>query len=347
MFCKKCGKEIKDGMLFCTNCGAKVAMPKEKINEPAPMQQEKPKVKEPVPTVQKPVTQKPQILAIVIGVLAFIVVVLVCVMFLGKSDKKEDEAPQGYEEAMADVEDEPEEPEPVEEPVQEESVAEPEEPVSQYFLPESDSRYLTMEELDGFTAADCRIARNELYARHGRRFDDENLQAHFDSCEWYQGTIAPSDFDESVLNEYELANRDLIVQYESVLEARGLKGTTTYVTYDPQIVTFEISNGILTVVADDGSKFGWGSERTGNFSISYPIAEDCKWDTGYFISESEFISQGTTDYEDVKSYIERVQAGYMEGIEELQSGEHGIDSPMGIYIEVTDGIVVKVYTLFS
>ena len=131
-----------------------------------------------------------------------------------------------------------------------------------------------------------------------------------------------------------------------MLEARGLKGTTTYVTYDPQIVTFEISNGILTVVADDGSRFGWGSERTGDFSISYPIAEDCKWDTGYFISESEFISQGTTDYEDVKSYIERVQAGYMEGIEELQSGEHEINSPMGIYIELTDGIVVKVYTLF-
>lgn len=373
MFCKKCGKQIKDGMLFCSSCGTKVTMPQAKVNNapqekatvPTPIQREEPKEKEPMPTVQKPrekepapiaqksVTQKPQILTIVIGVLVVVIVILVCVMFFGKSDKKEDEASQGYEEAMADVEDEPkevplpvEEPAPVEEPVQEEPVAEPEEPASQYFLPESDSRYMTMQELEGFTAADCRLARNELYARHGRRFDDENLQAHFDSCEWYQGTIAPSDFDESVLNEYELANRDLIVQYESVLEARGLKGTTTYVTYDPQIVTFEISNGILTVVADDGSRFGWGSVRTSEFSISYPIAEDCKWEDGYFVSESDFMSYGTTDYETVKSYIERVQAGYMEGIEELQSGEHEINSPMGIYIELTDGIVVKVYTLF-
>ena len=23
MYCKNCGKEIKDGSLFCTNCGAK------------------------------------------------------------------------------------------------------------------------------------------------------------------------------------------------------------------------------------------------------------------------------------------------------------------------------------
>ena len=32
MFCKKCGKQIRDGMLFCTNCGAKVTMPQAKVN---------------------------------------------------------------------------------------------------------------------------------------------------------------------------------------------------------------------------------------------------------------------------------------------------------------------------
>ena len=40
------------------------------------------------------------------------------------------------------------------------------------------------------------------------------MQAYFDACDWYQGTIEPEDFDESVLNDYEKANRDLIVQYE-------------------------------------------------------------------------------------------------------------------------------------
>lgn len=61
---------------------------------------------------------------------------------------------------------------------------------------------------------ESRIARNELYARHGRRFDDEELQGYFDSCDWYEGTIVPADFDDSVLNEYEVANRDLIVMFE-------------------------------------------------------------------------------------------------------------------------------------
>lgn len=43
---------------------------------------------------------------------------------------------------------------------------------------------------------------------------DESLRTYFESLEWYQGTVLPEDFDESVFNEYEFANRDLIVEYE-------------------------------------------------------------------------------------------------------------------------------------
>ena len=85
---------------------------------------------------------------------------------------------------------------------------------NEYILPGSDSRYYTMDELMGLTAEECRLARNELFARHGRRFQDETLQAYFDSLSWYNGTIDPEDFDESIFNDYEVANRDLIVQYE-------------------------------------------------------------------------------------------------------------------------------------
>lgn len=83
-----------------------------------------------------------------------------------------------------------------------------------YLLPGIDSSYITMEDLNGFSAEECRIARNEIYARHGRKFNDEELQAYFDSKDWYHGTIEPDDFKEEMLNEYELANRDTIVEYE-------------------------------------------------------------------------------------------------------------------------------------
>lgn len=83
-----------------------------------------------------------------------------------------------------------------------------------YVLPGSDMRYVSKEELKDFTAEQCRLARNELYARHGRIFDDEFLQTYFSSKDWYSPSIATADFKESMLNEYEIANRDLIVEYE-------------------------------------------------------------------------------------------------------------------------------------
>lgn len=74
--------------------------------------------------------------------------------------------------------------------------------------------------MEGFTAEQCRLARNELYARHGRLFDDEELQNYFNSCSWYQGSVSAEDFDESMLSEIEMANRDLIVEYEEEMGYR-------------------------------------------------------------------------------------------------------------------------------
>lgn len=85
---------------------------------------------------------------------------------------------------------------------------------SEYVLPDSDSRYLTYEDLDKLSVEECRLARNELFARHGRRFNDDALQAYFNSCSWYVGTVDPDDFNEKLFNKYELFNRDIIVQYE-------------------------------------------------------------------------------------------------------------------------------------
>lgn len=88
-------------------------------------------------------------------------------------------------------------------------------PVSYYVIPDSDSRYLTVADLVGLTADELRIARNEIYARHGRLFSDASLQAYFDRQPWYNGTIAPGDFAQSMLNDYEVKNAALILDYEN------------------------------------------------------------------------------------------------------------------------------------
>ena len=83
-----------------------------------------------------------------------------------------------------------------------------------YILAGSDMRYVSKSELKDFTADQCKLARNEIYARHGRIFDDDFLRKYFSSKDWYSPSIVAADFKESMLNEYEIANRDLIVEYE-------------------------------------------------------------------------------------------------------------------------------------
>ncbi|MCD8364630.1 MAG: YARHG domain-containing protein [Clostridiales bacterium] len=108
------------------------------------------------------------------------------------------------------------------EAVAEETVEEADsaEETAKYIIADSDSRYLTTEDLEGLTAEELRIARNEIYARHGRMFDDEALQEYFNSKEWYTGTIAPEDFTESMLNDYERENAYTISAYETEMGYR-------------------------------------------------------------------------------------------------------------------------------
>ena len=85
----------------------------------------------------------------------------------------------------------------------------------EYILPDSDSRAYTYEELSGLSAQEIRLAKNELYARHGWIFKSADLQDYFNSKSWYHGTVEPDDFDDTaVFNKYELANRDFIIEYE-------------------------------------------------------------------------------------------------------------------------------------
>ena len=83
-----------------------------------------------------------------------------------------------------------------------------------FILIDSDSRYLTVIDLLGLSDSKACLARNEIFAWHGRLFDVDWIQTYFDSCSWYSGYIEPDDFDQSVLNDFELENIKTIIAYE-------------------------------------------------------------------------------------------------------------------------------------
>lgn len=84
-----------------------------------------------------------------------------------------------------------------------------------YVFEDSATRVLKNSELAECDAEMLRLGRNEIYARHGRRFLDTEIQSYFDNMPWYEGTIEPEDFSESVLNKYEKKNLKKIKSYEN------------------------------------------------------------------------------------------------------------------------------------
>lgn len=88
-------------------------------------------------------------------------------------------------------------------------------PAASYLLPESASRYLTEADLKDLSHEELSLARNEIYARHGRIFKIQAIAAYFNTKTWYRGTVSAADFDYSVFNAYEEANISFISEYET------------------------------------------------------------------------------------------------------------------------------------
>ena len=99
------------------------------------------------------------------------------------------------------VQAEPEKSQPVESPAPAPAPAS-----SAYVLPESASRVYGYGELDSLSTYNLYLARNEIYARHGRGFVRQDLQEYFGSQGWYRETISPSDFSNDMLSGVEQEN---------------------------------------------------------------------------------------------------------------------------------------------
>lgn len=165
----------------------------------------------------------PKLLAI--GVVAVLVILTIAgLLIFGKSDKKEDpkdkppvqdqqddfeyfdDDTDTSDDANADVNDDAD--------TDDSAIADS----SEYILPNSNTVKLTRADLQGLSLEQLRLARNEIYARHGTVFGPADLQQYFGSKSWYKPTVSFQEFNENgTLNEFEGANLTLIVKMEDEL----------------------------------------------------------------------------------------------------------------------------------
>lgn len=75
---------------------------------------------------------------------------------------------------------------------------------------ETDKKYYTKEEFENEPILVIHLAKNEIYARHGYIFANKDLYNYFMGCIWYNPTCGSADFNDSVFNEYEKANLEIL-----------------------------------------------------------------------------------------------------------------------------------------
>ena len=172
---------------------------------------------------------KKQVALIVAIVGGLAVLTLVAILVLGNGDKKEE--PKDNKPPVEQNEDDIQEEDVLEDNTQEDEtqdeVQEDEtldedtqvEKDATYILPDSNSRRLTRADLQGLSKEKLRLARNEIFARHGMIFGVPDLDAYFGEKSWYKPTYAYDDFYDKVeMSAIEEANVALINQVEAEMQ---------------------------------------------------------------------------------------------------------------------------------
>lgn len=91
---------------------------------------------------------------------------------------------------------------------------------SEYIFPYANERLIARGEYESLDAATLRLAINEIYARHGRQYDTQDLNAYFSSKSWYRPQYSKSEFDKiesQILNSYERENIKILTGYRDSL----------------------------------------------------------------------------------------------------------------------------------
>lgn len=147
----------------------------------------------------------------------------------------------------------------------------------EFVFPMSHTILLKDDDLLNCSDNELSIARNEIYARHGRRFKDFRLSNYFDSCSWYRGTVSPDEFDEAVLSQVEKDNILAIKRAEEI-----------YIAEHPYPKEYEVGSIVEEDLDGDG--------RPEQLQYILEDLEYHKYSGRIIINAQEFVVE---DYEDV------------------------------------------------
>lgn len=83
-----------------------------------------------------------------------------------------------------------------------------------YLLPDSGTTVIDQATLDGLSDYQLYLARNEIYARHGYAFVNDDLKEYFEGQPWYSALYPEGEFDDRLLSRVEVQNINNIAALE-------------------------------------------------------------------------------------------------------------------------------------
>ena len=235
--CPVCGKPVAEGYTFCISCGTPLNEKAQAAPAPEPMTVCR-SCGASVPAgyarctacgadlraAGRVVPERKSHTGLIIGILCAILAaigIFAVLFFTGaldgllgvKADKTEDAAVPAEVQTETRTESETEaempSPSPSEAPTPSPTPEseEPEEP--DYLLPDSSTRRITEEDLRDLSWRELCLARNEIFARHGRTFETPEIAEYFNSKDWYDGR-----YGDVSLSSLEAENVNFILSYE-------------------------------------------------------------------------------------------------------------------------------------
>lgn len=153
-----------------------------------------------------------KVLGVVVGIAVVAMVVFFAIILFGKTDEKEPKE----DKTSPKVEEQQKEQQEKEKPAKkEEKKEEKQSDESEYIFPHSATKELTREEVEKLSKEELRLARNEIFARHGMIFGVDDLKEYFSAKSWYNPRIPGDEFSESVeMSIIEEKNVSLILEVE-------------------------------------------------------------------------------------------------------------------------------------
>ena len=269
MYCRHCGKEIKDDSKICPECGEKI----DQIPHPSVLESDAGESRKTDKKYQN--EKKLGIVLVVIWIVFIIGTVVFAVVDRNISDENEktieetETTEESTEEASASTEESATKETTVAEETKESESSSQAQEVSflESLILDGEKRIYTDEELINRSDYELMILRNGMYALSGKIFTkNQEVIDFFKNCTWYMPDEEDEDIVYDRMNDYQKGNLDKIIQVEKTRkelnEGSDIESSDIYAGY---IGTWRNDEGEMPIVLEVTDASGNPGE-TGRFS---------------------------------------------------------------------------------